>query len=278
MKKWLGLIVLVVSSCKGFLGEKTSTSFIDVPQYDSKAVALVPVQPALTGFSKPVDVLAGFDELIYVADEGAGQIISFDQSGRELGRFSLSGVKALAQCRNLNLLAIAKFDTIISGQTYRLDAIFRLELNGSGGYGLRNATIIRKTIHPFYFRTAFTASDVNVSLNRIAVLADDSYYVTRNGTNNSILQFGGPDDSVLLFDSQDRFQYPLIVQTSQGQISDYFKKPFGITTLVKPPQSPFISNRMHFIVTSLDANTTLKVQYINGSMGEEGPVYELNSN
>ena len=98
MKTWVWLSVLLLGGCKGFLGEKTSTDFIDVPKYDAQAVAFVPVQPALTGFVKPVDVLAGFDELLYVADQGAGQIVCLDQSGRELSRFSLPGVKAIAQC------------------------------------------------------------------------------------------------------------------------------------------------------------------------------------
>ena len=73
--------ILLISGCKGFMGEKTDLSFIEIPTYANNTVAFVPVQPFLEGFSAPTDLLAGYDELLYVADPGSNQIISYDQSG-----------------------------------------------------------------------------------------------------------------------------------------------------------------------------------------------------
>ena len=77
------MIALLSSSCDDFFGKKTDVSFIDIPDFQTKPIAYVPIQPVLDQFVKPTDVLAGFDELMYVVDNGTEEIIAFDQSGRE---------------------------------------------------------------------------------------------------------------------------------------------------------------------------------------------------
>ena len=66
VKQSLYFIVLVaLASCDGFFGTKTNLDFIETPEYLPREVAYVPVQPQLTNFVNPVDIIAGFDELIY---------------------------------------------------------------------------------------------------------------------------------------------------------------------------------------------------------------------
>ncbi|GIV43767.1 MAG: hypothetical protein KatS3mg035_0890 [Bacteroidia bacterium] len=259
------------------MGKKLICPFIDVPQYDNQLVAFIPIQPVITNFIRPIDIIAGYDELLYVVDEGTNEIVSMDQSGKILSRFYLKGVKKVVQDRKLHLLAIADFDTTINSVTYTLSAIYRIQMEASN-YSLNSAKIINKIIHPFYFRTSFAAIDAEVKLNGIALLADGSYYVTRTGPNNSVTRFGGPDDAVIYFNHKDEYQYYLVVNTETGVSSDYFKKPFAIVSLAQPPQSPFVSSSKNFYFTSLEANTALKVQLIQATSTEEGTDYSLNTN
>ncbi|MFT5512180.1 MAG: hypothetical protein ACI8SE_000577, partial [Bacteroidia bacterium] len=92
------LVVLFISllliGCDGFFGKKTDLDFIDTPEFQIRDISYVPIQPALTNFIRPVDITTGFDELIYVVDEATEEIISLDESGRQLGRFTIQGARS----------------------------------------------------------------------------------------------------------------------------------------------------------------------------------------
>ncbi len=270
---------VLLTSCKGFFGKKTNVSdIVDAPEYDNSLVSYIPIFPYLTGFSDPVQVLAGYDELLYVVDAGSDQIIAFDYAGRRLGSFSLKGVKAIAQDRRLNILAIADKDTVLGGNPITLQAIYRLNLYNNGNYGIQYAKIVKEIVHPLYFRSSVTIGDTAVKFNGIAVYGDNTYLVTRMGPDDNPIKFGGPDDAVLLFDKNDVWLEQIKVSTLEGEKRDYFKEPYGITTLAQPPQSPFVSDSRDFLVTMIFPFVSLKVQYIRQSEGEQGPVYELNTN
>jgi hypothetical protein len=284
MKKFLVIsfvfIAVVLSACEKPFGDKTDLEFIEVPDYESQPVSFVPIQPALKGFSNATDIIMGYDELIYVADNGQGKIFSYDQSGRSLGSYSVPGVKAIAQDRSMEVLALGTKDTTIGGNTYTLDALYRLSLQGDGGYGISNAKIIRIVVHPFYYKTSFTASDKDIHFNGISVMADNSYYITRSDTSNEGFNRPGeliPDNAVLVFNPNDKFITSVNVSTESGLISDYFKKPFGITTLSKPPQSPNVKQGGDFIFASVSTATTYKVQYIRFQSSEFGSTYTVNT-
>ncbi|RMG27208.1 MAG: hypothetical protein D6730_07700 [Bacteroidetes bacterium] len=275
---YLGLLLPVcwLQGCESFWGSETDTDFLDVPIYNDQTVAYVPIQPVWEGFSRPVDVVAGWDELIYVADAGTEEVVSFDQAGNELGRFPVPGLTAIAQDRRLDLLALGTRDTVISNTAFRLPALYRLRLRGADGYGLQYARVVRVVIHPFYFKSGTpTQSDEAVSLRSISVLADNRYYVSRNGPSNNPLKFGGPDDAVLLFNAQDEFVTPVQVSTALGLFRDYFRSPQGITTFAAPPQSPAVNRRGDFIFTSTEPNNVLKVQIIRLEESAGGSSYRL---
>lgn len=263
----LGL-ALFASGCEGFWGKKLDPSFIDVPIYDDREVAYVPIQPVWSNFLHPVDIAIGFDELIYVADDVAEEIVCLDQAGNELSRMSLPGVHTVVQDRSLDLLAIGTFDTLGTS----LPTIYRIQLDNAGGYGLAHATIQNKVVHPFYYKPTFAPNvDDQVALNGIGLKADNSYFVTRSGNGNSPVY--GPDDAVVRFGADDDFISTVSVNTSLGILNDYFVKPFGITTKVQPPQSPFVSTEEDFVFTSLSSSTQLKVQYINVVASDGGTDY-----
>ena len=270
------VLLVFCSGCQDFWGKKTDLGFIEVPNYGDDVVAYVPIQPSLLGFADPSDVLAGYDELLYVADAGVGQIIQYDQAGRELSRFNLPKVRAIAQDRKLNLLAIADFDTIITGNAVTLNAIYRIALS-QNPHSLNGAKIIKRVIHPFYFKSIVSQSDLSVTFRDITVLADNSYYVTRNGISNSTLQFGGPDDAVVLMDANDIFMGILSVKTIQGTFNNYFRQPLAMAGYAQPPQSPYVSTSRDFFISSGDRFISLNVQNIRVTNGLDGLEYSLNT-
>ena len=266
-------MLLLLGGCDKYFGDKTDLDFIEVPEFQPREIAYVPIQPAWEGFSEPSDIIAGFDELIYVVDRVREEIIAFDESGRELGSMKVQGVRSVAQDRRLNLLAIGTYTDTVAGVPYDLTCLYRIALNGASGYGIRNARILNKIVHPFYFKSTFSASDRLVTFNKVAVLEDNSYYVTRSGQSNNPNQFGGPDDGILLFSDRDSLLTPVVVTTTGGGFfNNYFKKPFSIASFVQPPQ---ISARggKEFIYTSVDDNSVIKVQVIDYLESEFGASY-----
>jgi len=268
--KILGFAVMMVfmSSCESYFGDQTDLSFIELPEQNFREVAYVPVQPILNQFASPTDIIAGFDELIYVVDNGSQEVIALDQSGREVGRRFIQGAKTMAQDRSLDLLVIGTITDTINSSIVR-SCIYRLDLSTSMGYGLRFAEFTDTIIHPFYFKSSSISSDQDVSLNNIAVLADNSFYVTRTGPRTTPTR----DDAILLFDNTGKFITPLEVTDSRGAVyPDFFKDPIGITSLVKPPQIN-VDSRGDFIFTSVDPNGVLKVQYIEKLESVDGTAY-----
>jgi len=277
-KRSIGLgLALILAACGDPWGRKTKLDFIEVPQYDNTLVSYVPILPYWEGFVAPVDICIGYDRLVYVADSGANAIVCLDVAGRELGRFTLPGVHAIAQDRRLDLLAAAFVDTVIGGTPYRLEALYRIRLVQSGGYGLRGATIVKRLAHPFYFQAIFSTTDTLVRFRRIAVLGNNDYYVTRTGPDNTDTKFGGPDDAVIKFDAEDRWVEAVVVQTALGEQRDFFKQPWGLTVRARPPQSPFVSTAPDFWVGQVGPGVPLRVQHIIRSEGEQGAFYEVSN-
>jgi hypothetical protein len=253
------------TSCDHYFGKKTKLDFIDTNIRYLDQVAYVPILPIIDGFVNPIDVTVGYDELIYVVDAGANEIVSFDQSGRRLGRFELKGVKAVVQDRTLDLLAIATFDTLDA--TY--DAIYRIELKNDV-YGLAGAKIENKIVHPFYFKNTVNGTDKDVKINAIGVMSDNSYYVSRSGLTTTVF---GSDNAVLIFTPKDKFQTPIQFTTSIGSSNDFIGTPFALVSLANPPQNNSISTSKDFIFSSTNSGTALKIKFISVLESDGGTTY-----
>ncbi len=269
--------ISLLTACDGFWGTETDTSFLDVPLQNTREVAYVPILPVIDNVIEPLDIIAGYDELVYVVDGATDEIISFDQAGNELGRLLIPGVTDITQDRRLELLAIGRKDTIINGTNFNLAAIYRIDLFNGNVYGLNEATIKRISLHPFYFRTATpNEEDTQVSFSGISSLSDNRYYVSRNGPSNIPNKFGGPDDIVLLFDEKDSLISPIFVNTSFGLTRDFFRLPQGITSFAAPPQSPSVNSSGDFLVTSISETNALRVRWVRANIIPDAPVsYEL---
>ena len=267
------LAVVFLAGCDTYFGDKTDTDFLEVPTEKRENVGYVPIQPPISGLDYPTDVIAGFDELIYVADSGAEKIKSYDVAGNFLGSFPVPGLTTIAQDRRLDLLAVGTFDTVINGQEYELSTIYRIDLIDNSVLSLENAKIVNKIVHPFYSQArSFNSGDTMVHFEDIGVLANHKFYVTRTGPGISSIS---PDNTVLLFNEKDRFETRICINTSTGKFCDYFKRPVGLSTRIKPPQRPTPSESGDFIFTSFSPDRSLKVQYISKIATPNGVSYEL---
>lgn len=257
------MLLLSLAGCKDYLGEETDLDFIEPPEFEQRDVAYVPVFPELTDFVEPVKIIAGFDELIYVVDAGTEEIVALDQSGRILGSMRIPGVKAIAQDRRLNIIALGRKDTAIQDVTYNLPCVYRIDLNANGRYGIQHAEIVKEIVHPFYYKSGFSSGDaIDVELTGVAVGEGNNYYITRTGPkNNNEFSILPPDQSVLSFDSDDNYITPISVLTSQGSFRTYFKDPAAIASLMTPPQIEAVPTR-DFMVVSAAPDEPVKFRQI----------------
>lgn len=282
MKKlfWIALLptLALLSGCNDMFGRKTKLDFITPPQSAGDEVSYVPVFPYITnGMQYPTAVIAGNDNLLYVVDSAAQQLICYDEAGREQSRMTVPGIRAVAQDRTLDILALGK-DRIVGAEASDLrqvPTIFRISVK-LGRYGLGEDKIVRRIQQPFLLgRTAVTTLDTAADFNGIAVLSDNQYYVTRSGEGaDPISQV--PYSSVLLFDNRDRFKTTLSVAGEGGAVySDFFRNPGAIATL--PPRSLVIPNAdpLDFLISTFDQSEVLPVRYISVSQGDAGFSYNV---
>ncbi|MCH8555333.1 MAG: hypothetical protein LAT76_09255 [Schleiferiaceae bacterium] len=274
------LLLTVAAGCDGYWGKKTDLEFIDVPEFMQREIAYVPIQPVISDFMKPVDICIGFDELIYVVDGGAEEVVSMDESGKILARFRVPGVRHVVQDRRFNLLAIGTYDTVINGVQYDLSCIYRIDMQRGSLYGLQYAEITNKIIHPYYFKSEFSATDAQVRFNGIGVFGsmnpndNNRFVVTRSGPSSNNAG-RGPDDAVIRFNNKDEYQSPVFVSTSSGLFNNYFRKPYGVTTFTQPPQFS-ASTRSDFYVTMLGDDAALSVQLIQFNETDFGAEFRPN--
>jgi len=277
MKHWYTLalpLIMLLAGCEGYFGDKTDIEFIEIPEFQVRQAAYVPILPILDQFVKPIDVITGFDELMYVVDGGTEEIIALDESGKILGAMSVPGVHTIAQDRSLDLIALGTKDTVIVGINYTLPCIYRINLQGPLGYGIRFGEITQEIIHPFYYKSAFSESDtIGVNFTGVAVIADNDFYVTRTGPkNNNELTALPPDQAVLVFNNNDEYQNYIVVNTSGGTFKHYFRDPSGITTTLQPPQISTVESR-DFLTISQDPLEPVKVRTIDRIETENGVTY-----
>ncbi|MGB3618320.1 MAG: hypothetical protein WBA12_09380 [Catalinimonas sp.] len=287
-----------LTGCENFFGDKTDLDFIDVPEFQAREVAYVPIFPIIqddpdpsdTNYFTPVSLAIGFDRLTYAVDAGNNRVVVFDASGRPVGSLpapaprtiTLDGqprtllsrfTGGIVQDRKLDLLVVGTIDTVINNTFYTLATIFRYDLKGQGGYGPAEARVTNRVIHPFYLKQSVNTDDGRVRFRDVAILGDNRYYVTRNGPRANA--FGGPDDAVLVFSADDARFSPVFVATGAGVLNNFFRDPLGITTTVQPPQLPQSNYPEDFYVTLADGATAFKVVGISVAVSDAGQSYVL---
>lgn len=274
----LPLAAFLLAGCNDPFGKKTKLDFIVPPQPSGSDVSYVPVLPFLSGLQGPTAVIAGNDNLIYVVDSAAQQLVCFDEAGREQSRMFVPNIVAVAQDRTLDLLALGAESPIgIPEETRKLATIYRISMK-TGEYRLGEDKIVKRIQQPFYVRSSINSGvDFGVSFNGIAALPDNRYYVTRSGAGSDPLT-RTPNDAILLFDNHDKFVTTLPITGDGGEnYTDFFKAPTAIAT--KPAVSLFIPNTdpQDFLVSTLNTgeDTVLRVRYVTANITAEGNSYTI---
>ena len=280
-KNWLftlPLLALLTSSCENYWGEKTDLGFIDIPNYEVREIAYVPLEPKLYDVSSPIDITMGYDEFLYVVDSATSEIARYDVAWQPQGRIQIPGVVKVVQDRKFELLAIGTSDTTVNGVDYDLTTIYRINFEENGALDFATAQVEKVAVHPFYFKNSFSSSDANVRFTDIAVQGgvspetNNRYYVSRTGTNPNNAGFG-PDNAVVVFSNTDQFVTSVPVSAAGAVYNDYFKKPMALASFTQPPQIAAQPSQDFWVVNN-DPDQSIQVQHIQFEEGPFGAVYQ----
>jgi hypothetical protein len=214
----------------------------------------VQLNPAWEGFDNPQDIMVGREPFIYVADTDNDRIVMLNLDGDVLGSRSIKHPVALAQDYKLNLFVCAKLDTVISGQSLTLSAVYKINMLAAG-HNISGAPA--KIILP---RSNSDINNPEREYTGVSVFYDNSYFVARTGPHNNTLI--DPDNSILSF---------VVKELPDGTEKDSLKgrvgniDPIGAGVLSAYGISSIISfNKTNYdIITTLTGNTNFKVQWLN---------------
>jgi hypothetical protein len=200
------LLLLSLSSCDLLLGKKDDTTVDDIfvqgnidPNLYPNQVGYLPVLPYWQGFSNPIDVCVGYDEMVYVVDDNGVNIL--DQKGTRYRAIAIPGATDVTQDRMLNTYVLGRVNKSISGTIYNLAAVYVIANSSSAAAPLIKDTLI----HPFNDvsrnNTAFRGvADEQVQFTGIAATFDNTIYVSRTGPTNDLTSTSRPDNTVLIYD------------------------------------------------------------------------------
>lgn len=229
--------------------DKTVDEVLEKGKIDPKLVpanvGYVPVQPFFTGFNHPVDVVIGFDELLYVVDDKGLNIL--DQAGRLQQTIYIPGATDVTQDRRLHTYVAGRVDITVGGQTKNVAAVYHLINTAIGKY-----EIIDTLIHPYCDGTRggnFNANDEQVYFTGLACTADNTLYVARTGpTPDNPPAIA--DNNVLIFDKNgNNTGYANGLSPSAPSLKSVMGLS-SIATFAAPPQRVFgINPSADFLVT-----------------------------
>ncbi len=253
------------SSCDFLFGTKKDKQVAEVfeqghidPHLYPSNIGYVPVQPYWSGFSNPVDVYVGFDQMIYVVDDHGVHIL--DQKGEEHRLIAINGATDIVQDRSLRTYVCGRIAKDVTGD--------QIPENLPAVYVLANASTVSgpvfldTLIHPFCDATRNTsafrgAPDEQVQFTGVAPLPDNRIYVSRTGPTNSLTSVALPDNAILIFNhSGTNTGYA----NGLNPVYSSLKSVLGISsicTAVAPPQSYETGNN-DFYITQTAANAEYK--------------------
>jgi len=205
----IGFASLVSSGCSDLFGEKqdaTTEEIFKEGRIDPgllQDVGYVPLSPFFTnGFNGPLvnprDVFVGFDELIYVVDDGGLHIL--DLAGRPQLLIPLSEATSVSQDRRLHVYVTAKRDTTLAGRTWHLPVIYRYS-----GLAIGSPKLEQIIWHPFdddsrkFNRRDPISTDEQVEFTGVATLGNNRVYVSRRGPVNLTTTTVLPHNAIMEF-------------------------------------------------------------------------------
>ncbi|HCK21894.1 MAG TPA: hypothetical protein DHW15_06970 [Bacteroidetes bacterium] len=274
------LISIVCASCDFLFGTREDDITKEIfeegaidPELVPAEVGYVPVLPFWTGFSNPVDVYCGYDEMIYVIDDNGLNVM--DQAGNLKDIIFIQGATDVCQDRRLHTYVAGRIDIDVDGDGVdeNLAAVYRLTGTATG-----NVSIVDTLIHPFCDVsrniTSFRgADDELVEFTGVTTLADNTLYIARKGPRNDLAGIARTDNAVLIFTDEG-------VNTSYANglspVSSNLRSVWNMSSVVAfaaPPQTlSGISTSPDFLVTLTAEDAAYKVLWIQQNFDAEAGI------
>jgi len=294
---------LLFSGCDALFGTKQDETTDEIfregrrdPNLVTEDVGFAALTPFWTGFNQPTDVFVGYDELVYVTDADGVHVL--DRAGRRYRSHPLRGAVSVTMDRKLNLYVAARYDTIIASLnpslTWDLSAVYKLRgLNQDGP-----VQVVDILVQPFLDNSRSTTSaqrarlikgspisEELVELTGVAVLADNSIYVSRRGPSNPTGTPQAADNTILWFTErmvagvrtgkmENVSQIRSLSPTTPSLLSAVGMN--TVTSFIAPPQRDNMSADMNFLVAQGDqtANIPYRLLWINVVETVNGTEYQ----
>jgi hypothetical protein len=201
-------MALMLNACNFLFGSRQDDTVDDVlqqgaidPNLTQNIIGYVPVLPVWGGFIKPTDVFVGYDEMVYVVENGGPNpgLHVLDLKGDRQNFIPITGASKVTQDRRLHTYVIGRVNEERNGELFNLPALYVLT-----GTGTRNPVFIDTLVHPrndisrnnTNFRGIF---DEQVEFTGVAVTHDNAFYLARRGPSNSLTSTAVPDNAVLVY-------------------------------------------------------------------------------
>ncbi len=268
---WVFLVLSFLLSC---CNEKSNVVDVSrLPKSTGQVISdtnYIQIQPPWGGFNNPRNMKIGYDYILYVTEPDSNRIVMVDLAGTNLGHSqNVKRPVAITEDRRFNLIISCEYDTIVGGQTITVAAIAKIQLFNYN-HDISAAPV--EIVHHENLSQQITRNPVTDGLasgreyTGVAVLPDNSYYVTRSGNNNT--SSVDPDNMVLHFDKNDH-EYssdyidlvPSLVPTGTGFVA--INQISNITTFNTKQSGS------DFILTQTDPANAFKVKWITFNPGSE---------
>ncbi len=256
----LFMLILLSTGCDDLFGSKqddTTDEIFDAGRIEPELVSeveYVPLSPFFTlagdqaNLQAPQDVYVGYDELLYAVDSRGLHV--FDLAGRPALFIPIEGGgTSVIQDRRFNIYVTARRDTMLNGRNWNLPVIFRYS-----GITTGTPTLEDVIWHPFdddsrkFNRPDPIDTDEEVEFTGVAVLRDNSVYVSRRGPVNDRTSVILPHNTILTF-TPDGVNLGAILALNPNRASLRSAiNPVDVLTFVHPPQRSSFTTERNFII------------------------------
>ncbi|MDI6802437.1 MAG: hypothetical protein QME58_01155 [Bacteroidota bacterium] len=229
----ISLSLILIIGCQEKFDSETlpTTTIINLGD-----TSYVEIFPALEGFNNPTAILAGHDQLLYIADTDNNRIIQMNEAGIILSTIKMLRPIAIAQDLRLDLLVSGEIIRVATGDT--IGGLFRIHLY-EAKHNLDTAVVDTIFKEPAKPKRRYRG---------IGILRENQYLIARDGPDNT--SFVDPDSRVLWFNKNDKLITPLgDLATREGSGIVDILRPTGLVTF--PNSNDFI-----LIQSSVDGRMT----------------------
>lgn len=250
----------VLSGCDALFGAKqddTTDEIFDAGRIEPGLVneaEYVPLFPFFTTggnqapLEAPQDIYVGYDELIYVVDNQGLHV--YDVAGRAALFINIpGGGTSVVQDRRFHVYVTARRDTLLNGRNWNLPVILHYD-----GITTGTPKLVDTIWYPFdddsrkFNRPDPIETDEEVAFTGVAVLHDNSLYVSRKGPINDRTSVILPHNTILTF-TPDGVNLGAILALNPNRASLRSAiNPVDIITFVQPPQRSSFPAERHFII------------------------------